>query len=171
MMPIFTIGNITSEHEDIREARRAAYKAWFESLWEWSGDIDDFPAKSPKPPDLETFRSLAQAELTRRRGEARRPYITDTYGQQLVYMDKERQARDHQADPSPTPTDYPALYGAESAVLGLDAAAMASLILDRARAWRVASDEIEGAVRVAEAGIDAAKMHQEILNILIELDI
>jgi hypothetical protein len=56
-------------------------------------------------------------------------------------------------------------------VLGLDAAAMASLILDRARAWRVASDEIEGAVRVAEAGMDAAKMHQEILNILIELDI
>jgi hypothetical protein len=170
-MAIFTLGNISAEHDDPALARWAVYRAWYESLLVWPLEEDGPTMEPPKPPDLEHFRSLAQAELTRRRGEARRPYITDTYGQELAYTDKERQARQYQTDASPTPDNYPALYGAESAALGLDAAAMASLILSQAATWHVASDMIEGAVRVAEAGIDAAKMHQEILNILIELDI
>lgn len=169
-MPTFTLNNISAEHDDLALARLAVYRAWYESLLAWPLE-ESTPTTPPKPPALEHFRTLAQAELTRRRGDARRPYITDTYGQQLVYTGKEQQATRHQADPSPTPTDYPALYGAEAAALGLDAAGMADLILSRAATWRVASDEIEGAVRVAEAGIESAKTHQEILNILIDLDI
>lgn len=165
----FTVGDITTIAEDIRTARELAYVAWFDTLKEPS-KLDQFEPPD-KFPDIKEFRAVAQAELTRRRGEARRPYITDTYGQELVYGDKEQQAREYKTNPSPTPANYPALYGAEAAALGLDATGMADLILSRATEWRVASDEIEGAVWVAEAGIESAKTHQEILNILIDLDI
>jgi hypothetical protein len=169
-MPTFTLGNISAEHDDLALARWAVYRAWYESLLAWPLG-ESTPATPPKPPDLEHFRTLAQQELTRRRGEARQPYIPNAYGQQLVYANKERQARQHQTDASPTPDNYPALYGAEAEALGLDAGAMADLILSQAATWHVASDMIEGAVRVAGAGIEAAKTHQEILNILIDLDI
>lgn len=165
----FAVGGIAVTADDIRVARELAYAAWLDALK--TPSKPDQLEPPDKLPDLEHFRDLAQQELTRRRGEARRPYVTDCYGQQLVYADKERQARAHQADPSPTPADYPALYGDEAEMLGLSASEMASLIMGAAERWRLASDIIEGATRVAEAGIDAAQRHEEILNILIDIDI
>lgn len=165
----FAVGGITVTADDIRIARELAYAAWLGTFCTPSKP-DQFEPPD-KLPDLEDFRALAQQELTRRRGDARRIHITDAYGQQLVYADKERQARAHQADPSPTPADYPALYGDEAEVLGLSASEMASLIMGAAERWRLASDIIEGATRVAGAGIEAAQRHEEILNILVDIDI
>lgn len=165
----FVVGGITVTAEDMQTARELAYAAWADTLK--TPSKPDQLEPPDKLPDLETFRTLAQQELTRRRGDARRTHITDAFGQQLVYADKERQARQHQADLSPTPADYPALYGDEAEALGLTAGEMANLIVGAAERWRLASDIIEGAIRVAGAGIDAAQRHEEILNILVDIDI
>lgn len=161
----FSIGNVvvSSDVDDLTTVRRLAYEAWLQSLY----SPDPGNGVPDTPPPLEEFRELALEEILRQRGQAREDYIPAIYAQSHALMTKEQQARAFVTDPSPSPDDYPALYGEEAEARGLSASEMATLILNRADEWRVASDAIEGGYVKARSAIEAATSHNEIIDILV----
>lgn len=117
--------------------------------------------------DLETVKKWGLAEITRQRGEARRPYLIDTFGQELVYADKEQQARVWLSIREPNPKDYPLLYGRQAEFLGLTPEKMATIILEKAQEWHIASDQIDAAALEAATETEQATTSGAIAEILI----
>lgn len=115
------------------------------------------------------IRAAALERVNRWRGEARRPFITVLPGQDMVYLDKERQALALVADPDPDPEAYPGL----AAELGITAPTLwevAQVILNLAALWRSDSAAIEAAALGAIADINAATTVAEIEAALQQLE-
>jgi hypothetical protein len=99
--------------------------------------------------------AAARDRINRLAGEARRPFITDIAGQEMIYLGKEAEARAYLADPAPDPADYPMLM----AEVGLTAATpgqLAQLWLQMGAIWRQVAAAIEGARMTALIAVDAA---------------
>lgn len=117
----------------------------------------------PSVPDIATARRQAYAAVNAVRGEVRTRWLTDIPGQQLVYADKERAAREWVAAraAATTPADEPALtdfpaIAAEVGLTGESADQVAQVYLNAAALWRQVSATIEGVAMGAFVAIDAA---------------
>lgn len=88
-------------------------------------------------------------------GQFRARFITTTPGQEMTYLEKERQARAWLADADPDDADYPML-AAEAAARGLSMSAQVDLVIAQADAWRQLGAAIEGARMGAKAAVQAA---------------
>lgn len=122
------------------------------------GDLNDWrviDGQLVRAVDLGIAQDRARLEVNRVRGEVRLLYITDIPGQQMVYADKEAQARAWLADPEPDPADYPAIV-AEIGSTAPTAHDVAQVYLTQAAIWRQVSAVIEGVAMTAHAAIDGA---------------
>ena len=125
-------------------------------------------AEEPNAKDrLDEVRSWALAEVQRLRGEARKAYVPDVPGQELMYANKLRQAQDFLAAKKPIATDYPSLSGKEARVRSLSVDEMAELIAERASDWQVASDRIDAAALSAKQLIESALSVDDIVTTLV----
>lgn len=93
--------------------------------------------------------------INRAAGIARQRYITISPGQELVYMAKERQAREYKAAGYTGAT--PEFVAGEATATGLSAQAAAGAIIAKADAWISIGAQIDQAKRTASVQIDAAK--------------
>lgn len=105
--------------------------------------------------DLGTARDRARHEVNRVRGAVRLLFITEAPGQDMVYLDKEAQARAYLSEPDPDPAQYPALV-AEVGSTAPTIYEVAQVYLNQAVIWRQISAVIEGVAMAAHAAIDAA---------------
>lgn len=104
---------------------------------------------------LATAQDRARHEINRVRGEVRLLFITALPGQEMVYLDKEAQARAYLSDPDPDPADYPGIM-AEVGATAPTAYEVAQVYLNQAAIWRQVSAVIEGVAMAAHATIDTA---------------
>lgn len=88
-------------------------------------------------------------------GRFRSRFITTTPGQEMTYLEKERQARDWAAAADPQDADYPMIAG-EAAARGITLAAQVALVIAQADAWRLLGAAIEAARMGAKAAVIAA---------------
>lgn len=92
------------------------------------------------------YKSKAIAEINRVIGNVRGKYITIMPGQDMVYMQKEKEAiafiKEYEFD-NPNEEDYPHLLS-EVGITGDDCYQVAMIILNMAAYWRVKSSQIDG---------------------------
>lgn len=113
---------------------------------------------------LENAKALAIAQTNETRGAARMRFITALPGQDMVYIEKEREARDWVAarasgSNAPDPADYPHL-SREVGVTAPDMDAVAQVYLNMAAMFRVFSAVIEGEAMAVLAEVEAAPTAQ-----------
>lgn len=106
-------------------------------------------------------RAEAAAEVNRMRGDARRPWITVLPGQEMIYLDKERQALAWLTDPDPDPAEYPGLV-AEVGITGETVHEVAQVVANLAVLWRGISALIEPICLGAIAQIESATTFAEV---------
>lgn len=104
---------------------------------------------------LPTIRRQKLAEIDAAAGNARAKYITVIAGQEMTYLEKVKQAQAFQADPSPTQTAYPMIYG-EVGITAADAAGVAAVILQNYAAWQQLGAAIERQRLTAKKAISEA---------------
>ena len=107
--------------------------------------------------EVDEIRQAGRAQVGAAIDAVRRKYITSIAGQELTYMEKEREARAFLLlDPlAVLPGDYPFL-AAEANVTGQSLALVAQAVVDRAAQWRTIGAQIEAARMAAQGAIAAA---------------
>lgn len=136
---------------------------WIEVPDQDLGDLADWrviEGQLVRAVDLATAQDRARHEVNRARGAVRLLFITDLPGQELVYLDKERQAITYLADADPDLADYPGIM-AEIGSTATNAHEVAQVYLNQAHLWRQISALIEGLAMTAHAAIDAASTAEE----------
>lgn len=106
--------------------------------------------------DLTPLRDAAKAKIAKKVGEVRSLYLTVTPGQEMVYMEKERQADLYFADPLIDPEEIPEIV-VEAERHGNSVFAAAQMIKGMAAFWRQTSPLIERKRLTANAAVDAAQ--------------
>lgn len=117
--------------------------------------------------DLSMLRAAGVAHITEMTGTVRRKYITDIAGQDMIYLEKEQEAKAYIAEVTP-PVDlgnYPFL-GAEVIATSLTAYEVAQIVLYKAASWRVIGAQIETLRMVALASIEIATLEADILAVV-----
>jgi hypothetical protein len=102
------------------------------------------------------------AKIDREAGEYRQNFITTVPGQEMTYLEKERQARAWLADAAPDPENaaYDMLR-AEADALGVTVAERVPVIIAQADAWRWLGSKIEGQRMGAKAAVSAAVARED----------
>lgn len=98
-------------------------------------------------------------------GEIRARYITVLPGQEILYMQKEAEARAFLADPDPDLTDYP-LIAAEIGITGVDAQQVAQIYLNLANILRSTAAQLEQIRLGAVSAAEGATLSEELDTIL-----
>lgn len=129
------------------------------AVWSGSEWIDE---RTPEQvaADLAYAKSLALAGVNETRGAARTRFITALPGQDMVYIEKEREARDWVAaraenSNAPDPADYPHL-SREVGATAPNMDTVAQVYLNMAAMFRVFSAIIEGEAMAVLAEVEAA---------------
>lgn len=105
-------------------------------------------------------------------GEKRKDYITAIAGQEMIYLEKEREAKSYlAADPEPVDlTGFPFL-AAEAGAAGYTPYQLAQIILFKAEQWRGVGPQLE-ALRVGTGvAIDLAESLEAVAEILADFQI
>lgn len=118
---------------------------------------------APQPPSLDQARASAAAAINAVRGEVRSRFLTQLPSQDMVYLEKEAEARGWIAaraaaatDGDPDPSDFPHIQ-AEVGTTAADMDGVAQVYLNLAAIFRGISAVIEGEVMRALAAIEAAQ--------------
>ncbi|WP_339816542.1 hypothetical protein [uncultured Paracoccus sp.] len=129
------------------------------SVWSGSEWIDQRTPEQAAA-DLAYARTIAASRINETRGAARLRFITTLPGQDMVYIEKEREARDWvaaraESSNAPDPAEYPHL-AQEVGSTAPDMDAVAQVYLNMAAMFRVFSAIIEGEAMAALNEIEAA---------------
>lgn len=91
---------------------------------------------------LELYRKETTASVNREVGKIRSKYITTIEGQEMLYLDKEREAVAFLSDPEPDLANYP-FISREVGVTATTAQELAQVWLNSAFMWRQIAAELE----------------------------
>lgn len=105
------------------------------------------PVPYAPPPDMDTLRREARSVVDWKAAKLRSWVGSHGYGQEMVYLAKELEARACVADAAPDPARYP-LLAAEIGITGADLAGVAAAVVAKADEWKALAAGIE-AVRLA----------------------
>lgn len=127
------------------------------------GAVPD-PGLTQPPLTLAQAQARALVQIDARRGEERRLYLKDVFGQESVYREQRDEARILLADPDADPSaDYPIL-AAEAAAGGIDPYHLAQVWLNKAHLWKQACADIEASVVAAKLAVERAEAPQDALD-------
>lgn len=113
--------------------------------------------------DLEPIRGQAIAYVTAHRNRIRQKFITPITGQEMIYIEKEKEAAGFMAV-SPEPTDltpYP-FTAAEIGITATTAYGVAQVYLNLAAYWRVVGPQLEGLCLGSVVGLEQATTQAEV---------
>lgn len=129
---------------------------------EWDGE-EWYDPRTPEQvaADLETYRKDATTTVNRETGKIRSKYITAIEGQEMLYLDKEREAVAFLSDPEPNVVDYP-FISREVGVTATTAQELAQIWLNSAFMWRQVAAELEKQRFEAINAIAIATTYEEI---------
>lgn len=114
---------------------------------------------------LASQKANAIASLHNAVATARREFVTDLPGQEMIYLDKLTEARAYLTDPAPNLADYPAIV-AELGVTAETPYELAQLWLNMSAMWKFVSANIESIRLMAVNAINVAASEAEINAIL-----
>ena len=100
---------------------------------------------------------------------ARRLYVTELPGQEMIYMAKEAEALRYLSLPEPDLSEYP-LLSAEVGITAPSAHELAQIWANMGALWRYAAAQIEGMRMTALIAIDAAQNEADLDKILSALE-
>ena len=113
--------------------------------------------------DLRPQREDAVARVNAAAAQVRARYVTEIPGQEMIYLEKEAEARRYlAADPAPSDLQTFPFLAAETGVTAANAAEVAQTYLDRAAQYRQAGAALEAIRMQAITGIRAAATRAEI---------
>ena len=104
---------------------------------------------------LATEKRAAVAQVNGMADQVRRMFITPIIGQEMVYLEKEAEARRYLNDIEPDLSDYP-FISAEVGVSAVTAQQVAQLYLNLGAQWRVVGSMLENVRLGSIAAIEAA---------------
>ena len=105
---------------------------------------------------LDSEKASAKFQIDETAASYRTRFISIGYGQEMTYLEKERQARAYLMDTSQAIGAFPMLTG-EAGVKGVTVEACALTIVQMADAWKIAGAAIETARLAAKNQIDLAE--------------
>jgi len=117
------------------------------------------------PPSLGPKQTAAKAAVDAAAAGQRACRLTDGFGQEMLYLQKEAEARACAADVAPNASVYP-LLAAEVGITGATLAEVAVAVIIRADECRADMADIEAVRLSAKQQIDAASSTAEIETIL-----
>ena len=111
---------------------------------------------------LAAEKRAAVAQVNGMADQVRRMFITPIIGQEMVYLEKEAEARRYLNDLEPDLSDYP-FISAEVGVSAVTAQQVAQLYLNLGAQWRVVGSMLENVRLGSIAAIEAATTLAQIL--------
>ena len=113
--------------------------------------------------DIEPIKSLYIAKVISVISAIRSAYVTDIPGQEMIYMNKEKEAAEYVAATSPDLSIYPMLQ-TEVGVTAPSAYEVAQIWLFMGHQWRIIAAALERVRMIATNDIQAATTEAEILT-------
>ncbi|WP_417459223.1 hypothetical protein [Kordiimonas sp.] len=110
------------------------------------------------PVDMNVKRREAKAHIDWKAAKLRSWVGSHGYGQEMVYLAKEIEARACATDPVPDPARYP-LLAAEVGITGDALEEVAAAVVAKADEWKAIAAEIEAVRLATKQAIDAAPDH------------
>ncbi len=138
-------------------------EGWPET-WVW-----DVTAGLFTPPPLAPRQAAAKAAVDAQAAKCRACCLTNGFGQEMLYLQKEAEARACVSDSAPEAASYP-LLAAEIGITGETLGEVAVAIIIRADEWRADAGAIEAVRLSAKRQIDAATSRAEIDSIITALE-
>lgn len=140
---------------------------WMEAVAAAAQFGHEVTAPEPPAPTLAAAQAAARRSVNAVRGEVRSRFITGLPGQDMVYLEKEREARDWVAarasgGNAPDPGDYPHILG-ECGITAPDMDQVAQVYLNMAAMFRRVSAVIEAHALAAIATVDQAPTPEDAL--------
>ena len=141
-----------------------------ESYWvldKESGAWVDLRTPEEVAESFELYRKKSIVEVNKETGKVRAKYITTIEGQEMLYLDKEREAVAFLSDPEPNMLNYP-FISKEIGVTATSGQELAQIWLNSSYMWRQVAAELEKQRFQALNSINTASTYDEIESIVEE---
>lgn len=119
------------------------------------------PQPEPEPPTLDEVKTMLRNQVDAEAETTRLKFVTGGAGQAMTYQQKATEATACRADPVPDVANYP-LIAAEVGITADTLTAVAQLVYDAHKRWRVIGAQIEALRLGAKAAINAAETIEEV---------